>query len=167
MRKLLILGMLALELAVCGCGNSTNTNTTPPTTAASGKWQAVMVGGHGQSGVLDFVTEFSVDSGGGPLTITALSFLTTQACFVTNETASGSAVLTTSNTNQVTGTLSFTINSGSPAGNQLVLNGTTLTGTSNNGTLSGGLVTGVWTLTGGEGDSTCTGTGTFTLTQSS
>jgi hypothetical protein len=44
-----------------------------------------------------------------------------------------------------------------------------VTGTSNNGVLTNGKVTGTWTLTGGNGDPTCSTSQpqTFTLTQSS
>src|SRR5690242_12948348 len=141
MKKLAILALLALEVVVCGCGNSSNsTTTTPP--SAGGKWQAVLVGGAGQASATDFVTAFTVGSGGGSLTITAFSFLNTNACFVSGETQSGSATLTTDSSNAVTGTLTYTVTSGSPAGNVLTLNGDTLTGTSSNGSLTGGKVTG-------------------------
>jgi hypothetical protein len=167
MKKLAILALVALEILVCSCGNSTSTTTTP-TTSASGKWQAVMSGGVGQGGTVDFVTAFTAASGGGPLDITAFSFLTTGACFVSGETESGSATLVTDSTNHVTGTLSYTVTSGTPAGNTLILTGTTVTGTSNNGALTGGVVTGTWQLNGGQGDATCTvPSGTFTMTQSS
>ena len=166
MKKLAILALLALEVAVCSCGNSSNTSTTP-TTSASGNWQAVLVGGAGQGGTLDFVTTFSVGSGGGALDITALSFLTSNLCFQSGQTASGNATLTTDSSNNVTGTLTLTVNSGTPAGNTLTLNGDTVTGTSNGGKLTGGKITGTWSLTGGQGDASCSVTnGTFTLTQS-
>lgn len=166
MKKLATLALLALEIIVCGCGNGATSTTT--TTSAGGKWQAVMVGGTGEASLVDFVTAFTVGSGGGSLSITAFSFLNTGACFVSGQTESGSATLVTSSTNAVTGTLTYTVTSGNPAGNVLTLNGTTVTGTSNNGVLTGGAVTGSWTLTGGQGDSSCVvANGTFTMTQSS
>jgi hypothetical protein len=164
MKKLAILALLALEIIVCSCGNSTTTTTTQ--TSAGGKWQVVMLGGTGQSSALDFITSFTVGSGGGTLSVTTLSFLNTQACFVSNATASGSAVLTTDSSNNVTGTLTYSVVSGVPAGNTLTLDGTAVTGTASSGALSGGKVTGNWTLTGAAGDSSCTGGGTFTMTQS-
>ncbi len=164
MKKLAILALLALEITLGGCGNSSSTSTTT-TTSASGKWQAVLVGGSGESSALSFVATFSVGSGGGTLDITGFSFLNTQACFVSGETETGSATLNTDSSNNVTGSLSFTVQSGSPAGNALTLNGDTVTGTSSSGKLSGGKVTGTWTLTGGAGDATCVGSGTFTMTQ--
>jgi hypothetical protein len=164
MKKLAILALLALEVTVCGCGNSTTSTTT--TTSAGGKWQVVMLGGTGQSSALDFITAFTVGSGGGTLSVTTLSFLNTQACFVSNATASGSATLVTDSSNNVTGALTYSVISGVPAGNTITLDGTAVTGTSNNGVLSGGKVTGSWTLTGGAGDPSCTGGGSFTMTQS-
>ena len=84
---------------------------------------------------------------------------------------SGTATLNTNTgTNQVTGTLDFTVTSVTPAGNTLTLTGN-LTGTSNGtttttGTLSNGVVSGTWTLTGGQGDPSCTVLkGTFVMCQ--
>jgi hypothetical protein len=170
MKKLVILFVLALELAVCGCG-SNNTSTTTSTSTA-GKWEALLTGGTGQASLLNFVTSFSVTNS-GPLNVTGFTFLNDGACFakgLNGTTQSGSAALTTSTTNAVTGTLDLTINSVTPAGNTLKLTGA-LTGTSNGtttttGTLSNGVVVGTWTLTG---SSDCTGgdtnQGSFTMCQ--
>ncbi len=167
MKKFAILALMALTTVVCSCGGSSNSTTTP-TTSATGNWQGVLVGGAGQAGALDFVTTFTVGSGGGSLSFTALSFLTSNLCFQSGQTATGTATLNTDSSNNVTGTLTITVNSGTPAGNTLTLTGTTVTGTSNSGKLTGGKVTGTWTLSGGQGDPTCAVTnGTFTLTQSS
>ncbi len=158
MKKLAILALLALEVAVCGCGNTSTNAAQVPTTSANGTWEAILSGGEGQAGVLNFVTQFNVGEGGGTLDITSFSFLTAGPCF-TNVTENGSAVLTTSSTNQVTGTLSYTVTGG---GSTLTLDGTAVTGTSNKGVLSGGAVSGTWTLSGGTG---CTGSGTFIMCQ--
>jgi hypothetical protein len=168
MKKFALLALVALEILVCACGTSTNSTTPVTTTSASGNWQASLVGGRGQSGALDFVTSFSVGQGGGTLSFTALTFLTTNSCFVSGQSVSGNATLTTDSSNNVTGTLNITVNSGTPSGNSLILSGTTVTGTSNKGVLTSGKVTGTWTLTGGNGDSTCSESQpqTFTLTQS-
>jgi len=69
----------------------------------------------------------------------------------------------------VTGTLTLTVQSITPAGNTLTLNGN-VTGTSNGtigttGTLSNGVVAGTWSLTGGAGDPSCTGGGNFLMCQ--
>jgi hypothetical protein len=170
MKKVALL-VLALELAVCGCGNSTPSNTTNTTT--SGQWEASLTGGTGEATKLGFVTQFSVTNT-GPLTITGFGFFNNGACFapgVNTENETGSASLVTGSTNQVTGTLTYTVTSISPPGNTLTLNGN-LTGTSNGtttttGTLSNGVVQGTWTLTGGAGDPSCTGDGTFLMCQGS
>ena len=130
-----------------------------------------MTGGTGDASELNFVTTFSVTNS-GPLNITGFSFINNGACFAngTNgSTQTGSATLDTSSTGAVTGTLSFNVQSVTPAGNTLTLTGD-LTGTSNGttgttGTLSNGVVVGTWTLTGGQGDPSCTGSGDFVLCQ--
>lgn len=175
MKKLAILALLALELAVCGCGNSTPQNST--TTTAGGSWEALLSGGTGAASELNFVATFNVTDTTGannqPLTITGFSFFNAGACFANGvgaSTETGNATLNTSGTNQVTGTLSFTVTSVTPAGNGLSLTGN-LTGTSNGtttttGTLSNGVVSGTWSLTGGQGDASCAGQqGTFIMCQ--
>ena len=169
MKKLALLTLLALELAVCGCGNSTPSTTTSTTT--SGNWEAQLTGGTGEASQLNFVTAFSVTNS-GPLGNISVGFINAGKCFATGlnaETETGSATLTTNSTNQVTGTLTLTIQSITPAGNTLALTGN-LTGTSNGttgttGTLSNGVVAGIWQLTGGQGDPSCTGTGNFIMCQ--
>jgi hypothetical protein len=171
MKKLAILMLLALELAVSGCGNS-NTSSTTTSTKTSGTWEVQLTGGIAEASKLNFTTEFTVTNT-GPLDIKGFSFFNAGACFANGANASteaGSAVLTTNTgTNQVTGTLSFAVTSITPAGNSLSLTGT-LTGTSNGtttttGTLSNGVVVGTWKLTGGAGDSSCAGQGSFVMCQ--
>ena len=173
MKKLAILALLALELGVCGCGNGTPKNST--TTTANGNWEALLSGGTGAASELNFVTTFTVTDTTGannqPLDVTAFSFFNAGACFANGtdtSTWAGNATLNTSGTNQVTGTLTFTVVSRTPAGNTLSLTGS-LTGTSNGtttttGTLSNGVVSGTWTLSGSSG---CTGGGTFIMCQGS
>jgi hypothetical protein len=169
MKKFALLILLALELAVCGCANN-SPNTTVNTTT-SGSWEVQMTGGTGEASQLNFVTTFSVLNS-GPLTITGFSFFNTGKCFgntVGAETETGSTTLTTSSTNTVTGPFTFTVTSATPPGNVLTLTGN-LTGTSNGttgttGTLSNGVVEGTWALTGGQGDPSCTGGGSFLMCQ--
>jgi len=170
--KIVIFALLALELAVSGCGTSTPTNTT--TTSTSGNWEALLSGGIGDASQLNFVTAFTVTNtnGGGnqPLDITGFGFINVGACFVSGETENGSANLTTGSTDQITGTMSYTVKSESPSGNTLTLTGTNVYGTytgttTTTGNLSNGVVTGTWTLTGGAGDSSCAGSGQFIMCQ--
>ena len=158
MKKLAILALLALELAVGGCGNSSSTTTT--TTNASGNWEAQLTGGIGEASLLNFTTAFTVNTS-GPLSITGFSFINTGACFVTGEAESGTATRSTDSSNKVTGTLTYTVQSGAPAGNTLTLTGN-VTGTSSSNALTGGAVKGTWTLIGGTG---CSGSGNFTMCQ--
>lgn len=172
MKKLACLIVLALELAVCGCGSNTIAPATT-NTSTTGSWEAQLTGGTDQSSLLNFVTSFSVNTS-GPLTITGFSFFNAGKCFAngTNgSTENGNATLNTGSAGQVTGTLDFKVVSTIPAGNTLELKGN-LTGTSNGtptttGTLSNGVVVGTWTLTGGAGDPSCAGTGNFVMCQGS
>jgi len=169
MKKLAILILLALELAVCGCGTTSPSNQV--NTQTSGNWEVQLTGGTAEASKLNFVTAFSVTNT-GPLDITGFSFINAGVCFangVNTSTETGTATLVTGSTDQVTGTLNFTVTSITPAGNTLALTGN-LTGTSNGttgttGTLSNGVVSGSWQLTGGAGDSSCAGTGTFVMCQ--
>lgn len=169
MKKLAILILLALELAVSGCGTSSPSNVV--NTSTSGNWEVQFTGGIGEASKLNFVTAFSVTNS-GPLDITGFNFINLGACFVNGVNGSsetGTATLVTSSTNAVTGTLTFTVTSITPAGNALSLTGN-LTGTSNGttsttGTLSNGVVSGTWQLTGGAGDPSCNGQGTFVMCQ--
>jgi len=178
MKQLAFLIVLALELAVCGCASNTIANTTPATTT-SGSWEAELTGGTDQASLLNFVTTFSLNNNNtvtsGPLTITAFSFINTGKCFTIGTTSArgstetGDATLVTSSADQVTGSLNFKVASVTPAGNTLTMSGN-LTGTSNGtvttaGTLSSGVVVGTWTLSGGAGDPSCTGGGTFIMCQ--
>lgn len=161
-----LLLMVALEIAVCACGNPPKIITT---TQAKGNWEALLTGGRGQAAQLNFVTSFTVtpnDAGTAePLDITGFGFFNSGACFandqnnISTETESGTVTISTNTgTEQVTGPFTMIINSVTPAGNTLTLSGN-LTGTSSGtttttGTLSNGVVQGSWTLTG---SSDCTG----------
>ena len=170
MKKFAILAMLALEIAVCGCGYTTPRNTV--TTTTSGNWEAQLIGGTGPSSQLNFVTSFSVTTFTGQssqaLDITGFGFFNSGPCFTlgnTAQTQSGNAVLNTNSAGQVTGSLNYTINSttnsnvltlttnaanGLPAGG---VNGTSNGTTTTTGTLTNGVVWGNWQLT--STDSAC------------
>jgi hypothetical protein len=168
MKKLAILVVLALELAVCGCG--TSSPSTVVNTTTSGNWEVQLTGGTAEASKLNFVAAFTVTNS-GPLDVTGFSFINAGACFangVDASTQSGTATLVASSTNAVTGTLTFTVTSRTSV-NSLALTGN-LTGTTNGtttttGTLSNGVVSGTWQLSGGVGDPSCTGTGTFVMCQ--
>lgn len=167
MKKLAIPVLLVAAAVLFGC-NVPRTDIS--STSTSGNWEARLTGGTQEASLLNFTTAFNVVNG-GPLSITGFSFINQGACFATGlstESESGNASFVTSSNGQVTGTFTMTV-SAVPAGNSLVLNGN-LTGTSNGtttsvGTLSNGVVVGTWTLTGGNGDASCAGTGNFVMCQ--
>jgi len=174
MKKVAIMALVALELAASSCG--TGTPSTTVTTTTSGNWEAELTGGIGPASELNFVTAFSVTNTNGgssqALNITGFGFINAGPCFVSSETESGSASLTTSSTNQVSGSMTYSVTSGTPAGNVLTLttspnggvSGTASGTPGTTGALSNGVVWGTWTLAG-NGSSGCTGSGTFIMCQ--
>src|ERR1017187_820192 len=86
MKKLAILMLLALELAVSGCGSSTS-STNVTNTSTSGNWEVQLTGGTAEASKLNFVTAFSVTDS-GPLDITGFSFINAGACFANGLNAS-------------------------------------------------------------------------------
>jgi hypothetical protein len=183
MKKFAILAMLALELAICGCGYTPPKNSV--TTTTSGNWEAQLIGGTGPSSLLNFVTSFSVTTFTGQsnqsLDITGFGFYNSGPCFSLGDqqqTESGNASLNTSSAGQVTGSLNYTINSttnsnvlllttgGTPAGG---VSGTSNGTTTTTGTMSNGVVWGTWKLT--SSDPACippnggSASGTFVMCQ--
>jgi hypothetical protein len=155
MRKVANLTLLSLALAVSGCG--TGTPNTKVTTNTSGNWEAQLIGGVGPASQLNFVTAFSVTNTNGgssqPLTITGFSFINAGTCFVSGETESGSAALSTNSANQVSGSLSYTVTSGANAlalttGPNGGVSGTASGAPGSTGNLSNGVAWGSWTLSG-------------------
>jgi|SRR5579863_4532629 len=159
MKKFALGLIVALELAVCGCGiNSPVQNAI--TTAVSGDWEASLTGGTGPTSQLNFVTTFTVTDTTGipdePLEITGFAFFNNGACFINGVdqySQAGLATLITNSAGQVTGSMTYTVAS---ATSNTVLTLTTganggVSGTSNGsstttGTLSDGIVWGTWTL---------------------
>jgi hypothetical protein len=178
MNKLALLILLALAIAISSCTGHTPSTTT--TTLAAGNWEAELTGGTGPVSGLSFVTAFDVRDVSGnneSLNITQFGFFNAQSCFATgldNDTVAGTASFNTNTgTNQVTGTLSYTVQSiaigNVAAGNTLALNGTlngTSTGTTTTtGNLTDGVVWGTWTLTGPCVGSAATVSGNFIMCQ--
>ncbi|MBZ5680629.1 MAG: hypothetical protein LAO24_11025 [Acidobacteriia bacterium] len=154
MRNLAILVLLAMELAVIGCGGS----TTSTVKAADGTWESALAGSNAGVGVFNFITSFSV-GGSGSLSVSYLSFLTTGPCFpISGNTASGTFNVTATGTTP-TADFQFTVQSGNSA---LAMTGTATGTTDSSGNVTWSTITGTWTLTGDTG---CTGSGTFTMTR--
>ncbi len=157
--------LLVATLLINGCG----TSSTATQAAAGGTWSAQLLGGDGPASGFSFVTSFTVGGSGGGLTLSSFQFDTAGACLPVNgDTVGGTMVLVENQTTfQVTGTVKFTVQSGS---NTLTLNGN-VTGTENgifgNGTtLSNAVATGSWTFTGSGTPAGCNdASGSFTMTQ--
>lgn len=168
MKKLAFLTLLAMALAICSCYGYHPTAIT--NTEAIGNWEAELTRVTGDTNGLSFVTTFSVIDT-APLDITQFAFINSGPCFATGyaqEHVYGSASFgTNTGTGQVTGTLTYNVQSSVPPGNLLTLNGQ-LSGISNGttttlGTLSNGVVWGTWTLQPGPQSPDCSGTGNFIM----
>lgn len=156
MRNLAILGLVAMELIVMGCGSKSSTTST--TSGTTGLWESALIGKNAGVGVFNFTTSFTI-GGDGTLSVSYFSFLTTGPCFgLTGDTTSGSLTGSTSGTT-ATGTFQFSVLSN---GNTLAMTGTATGTTDSSGNTTWTSITGTWTLTGGTN---CAGSGTFTMTQ--
>jgi hypothetical protein len=173
MKKLAFLTLLAIAVLVSSCGSNRIQPTL--TSSAQGNWEAQLTGGSGPATGLTFLINFYFSTqngnGAGPITINDFSFLNANACFPAGAPdVSGNAQLTNNqNTNQITGTMTITIKSGS--GSTLTLNATPpagqVLGTSNNGAITNGAVNGTWTLTNSTPNSPCNAGGTSSTVQPS
>ncbi|HXM23365.1 MAG TPA: hypothetical protein VN948_19065 [Terriglobales bacterium] len=137
---------LGLVLAACGGGNSSSSATV------TGNWTATLTNTDGTPALFGFTTSLT-QSSGTVVTGTNLSFTTSNTCFTSGGSQTGSFVLSGNFNGNITGTFQLTITSGTPPGNTLTLQ----QGMVNNNTISG-----TWTLTGTGG---CTGAGNFTMTK--
>src|ERR1700691_5362760 len=75
MKKLVIVGLLAVGCFLAGCGT-----TRTATTAAGGNWAVTLQGPPANETLFNFETTFSVDDSGA-LNVTNLNFLTAGPCF--------------------------------------------------------------------------------------
>jgi hypothetical protein len=173
MKKLAVLALLGLALALYGCSTSP---TDQVTTTTSGNWEATLTGGVGPASQLNFVIGFTVtnttgESGQG-LDITSFSFINAGACFANGSGTvdpTGWATLTTLSTGQVQGDMGLTVPGSTGSVLTLLTGPDGFTGTSNgtpttNGTLTDGVVVGTWTLTNSS-DTSCTGSGNYIMCQ--
>lgn len=143
MKHLGIAVILSAALVLAGCGGSNNGSSS-----INGSWTATL------TGTQNFSFTATLAQSGSTVTITNLSFTTSQSCFSSGATASGSFTLAGNTGGVMTGTFQMSILSaaGDPDGsNNLTLQGT----------LTGNSISGNWTLSGtGAG---CTAAGTFTM----
>ena len=144
MKKLAVALLLGVGLVLAGCGSNSKSGNI------NGTWSAVLTNSSDGSQAFTFTTSITENSD-GTLSITNLT-ISSNSCFVSGETESGSFALGGNFNGNVTGQFQFKVMSGSPSNNVL-----TLTGTANGNTIKG-----TWTLTGGTG---CQGAGNFTMTK--
>jgi hypothetical protein len=180
MKKLAIIVLLALATLLANCGSRTVAQQN--LTGTGGNWEAEFSGGTGDAALLAFTTQFNTGYGGGTaFNIYYFSFINTNPCFATISGETGSATLNTNGADQVTGTLTYTVNGAfTPAGSSTsVTTKLTLTaqppnsgelegtasGSSGNTALENGVAWGDWTLTNSGNDSSCAGAGTFLMCQ--
>jgi hypothetical protein len=146
MKQFAIAVTLALGLMLTACGGSSSSSNN-----ISGNWTAALTNPDG-SPAFAFTTTLN-QSSGTSVSITSLSFTTSTPCFSSGGTETGSFVLSGNFNGSVTGSYQMIIQSGTPSGNVLTLQGAVKNNT----------ITGTWTLTGVT--SGCTGSGTFTMTK--
>ena len=146
MKQFSVLAVLALGLALVGCGSNNKDSAN-----INGTWNATLLS-NGNTTNFNFGTSLT-ESSNGSLNVTNFNFTTNSSCFVSGETESGSFSLGGDFNGNVNGQFGMTVQSQNPSGNTLALTGTV----SNGNTISGN-----WTLTGSSG---CTGNGTFTMTK--
>jgi hypothetical protein len=137
----------ALMLGGCGGGNSSSNAAT-----VNGNWNASLMSSASSSPIFAFTTNLT-ESSGTSLSVTHFTFTTTSPCFAGGETETGGFVLSGNFNGNVTGALQMTVQSGTPGGNTL-----TLQGQVNNNAISG-----TWVLSGVT--TGCTGSGNFTMTK--
>jgi hypothetical protein len=135
--------LLGMTLVGCGGGNSSDSNNV------SGNWTAALSDSNGAP-VFAFTTSLMQNSG-TVVSVTNLNFTTATPCFASAGSETGSFILSGNFNGNVTGAFQLGIQSGTPSGNTLVLQGT-----AKNNTISG-----TWTLTGVTAG--CGGSGTFIM----
>jgi len=146
MKQFAVAALLIAGLVLVGCGS----NSANPTNI-NGNWNATLMG-NGNTTSFAFGTSLAVNNDGS-VSVSNFNFTTSSPCFASGETESGSFTLGGNFNGQANGSFGMTVQSGSPSGNTLKLNGAVA---------NGNTITGTWTLTGSSG---CTGSGTFTMTK--
>jgi hypothetical protein len=146
MRRLGIALLTAVSLFFTGCGGG---NSAPGTSNINGNWTA-MLSDSGGTSIFTFTTSFR-QSGGADVTVTNFAFTNSSPCFVSGGSETASFVLGGNFSGDVTGSFELKIQSETPSGNMLALQGMV-----KNNTISG-----TWMLSGVT--SGCTGNGNFTI----
>jgi hypothetical protein len=148
MKQLGIAMFLAVELVLgaCGGGNSSNSNNI------NGNWTSTLSSSSNPAPVFTFTASFTQMSGTG-VSVTNFNFTTATPCFASGGTETGGFALSGNFNGSVTGALQMTVQSGTPSGNTLTLQGS----------VQNHVITGTWVLTGVTAG--CNGSGNFTMTK--
>src|ERR1700739_5065991 len=117
MKQFAVLALLMAGLVLVGCGSN-----SPNPTNVNGNWNATLMG-NSKTTSFAFGTSLSVN-GDGSVSVANFNFTTSSPCFASGETESGSFTLGGNFSGQVNGSFGMTVQSGSPSGNSLKLNGT-------------------------------------------
>lgn len=166
MKMLAFLCLLGLAAVVAGCGS--NTIASVPNSTVNGNWEAELFEGAGPAAgpSLNFMANFNLSTTNGNGTegvnVPYFAFLNSNSCFPTGAAriTSNAQLTNSTNTGQITGSITFSITSGT--GNVLMLSAVPpageIIGTSSNNVMTNGAVNGQWWLTPGNGpsDSLCT-----------
>lgn len=144
-KQIAIAMLVALGLVLSGCGGGSSSANT-----VAGNWTATLTDTDGTQAFA--LTTSLTQSSSTLVTGTNLVFTTSTSCFTSGGSETGSFVLSENLNGNMVGTFQLTIESGTPSGNTLVLNGT----------VNNNMISGTWTLTGTGG---CTGSGNFTMTK--
>lgn len=135
--------LLVAALTFVGCGSKSNPANI------NGNWNATLTDST-DAPIFSFGTSLIVN-GDGSLAVSNFKFTSNSPCFTQAGTETGSFTLGGDFNGNVKGSFGFTVQSASPAGATLTLNGTA----------NGNTITGTWSLSG----SGCSGTGNFTMTK--
>ena len=141
--RIIMLLVVGGMLSACGGGSSASPTVT-------GNWTATL-SNPDTTPAFAFTTSLNQSSGSTSVNVTTLSFTTSSPCFSSGATETGAFVLSGNFNGQAQGSYQMTIQSGTPSGNLL-----TLQGTVQNNTISG-----TWTLTGATAG--CSGSGNFAM----
>jgi hypothetical protein len=184
MKKLAIIALLGLATLLANCGSRTVSQQN--LTGTGGNWEAEFSGGTGDAALLAFTTQFNTGYGGGTFNVYFVTLINTNPCFATAPSGSGSATLNTSGSDQVTGSLTYTVTSTTPTGITLSLSTSsrqvpnttpavtlpsgqlsgTASGNSGNTALENGAVDGNWILSSTNPSyPNCNGYGSFLMCQ--
>jgi hypothetical protein len=139
--------LLVFGLFLFGCGGA---GSGPGSSGnINGNWTATL-NDTGNAPVFTFTTSFHQGSG-SDVSVTNFTFTTSSPCFVSGGTETASFMLSGNFNGSITGSFALNIQSATPSGNTLTLEGV----------IKNGTITGTWMLTGVT--SGCTGNGNFTI----